>query len=243
MRLGLVGELNRMYTVPPPSPTFPRPKSKRIASTKYVAETLLPTSLGKFRMRAYRDRVTGEEPMAFISGPVEGSSDVVVRVHDQCLTSEVFHSQKCDCKQQLDIALSQIRQDPRGGMVIYMPQEGRGIGLANKVNAYKMQEEGYDTVDANRVLGLPDDVRRYDSVADILADLGVTSVKLMTNNPRKISSLEHLGIKITGRVPCIVPPEESPAQSLAYQKAKAARMDHMFENFAPTKEAKPTSKL
>jgi len=207
-------------------------RNRRAVTAQYVAETLLPTTQGKFRMRAYRDVVTGEEPMVFIAGPVEGRSDVTVRVHDQCLTSEIFGSLKCDCKQQLDLALKHIRQD--SGMVIYMPQEGRGIGLANKVAAYQMQEEGYDTVDANRVLGLPDDARRYDSVRDILANLGITSVKLMTNNPMKIRSLEQLGINVSGRVPCMVPPEQSAPQSLAYQRAKWARMGHMLdENFAP----------
>lgn len=193
---------------------------------EFVAETGLPTKLGRFRMRAYRDKLTGEEPLAMVVGNVEGTSDVICRVHDQCQTSEVFGSLRCDCKEQLDYALKHI-QEVGHGMVLYLPQEGRGIGLANKVAAYAMQETGLDTVDANRELGLPDDARRYESVRDILADMEVRSIRLMTNNPRKISCLRELGVNITGREPCIVDPNSQ--YSLNYVSAKAARMGHMID--------------
>ena len=190
----------------------------------FVAETLLPTSKGRFRVRAYRDPVSGAEPLALIVGNVENSAGVLCRVHDQCQTSEVFGSLKCDCKEQLDEALRRIQEE--GGMVLYLPQEGRGIGLANKVAAYAAQEMGLDTVDANRSLGLPDDAREYDSVRDILADLKIESLRLLTNNPRKVTELTNLGIRIQERVPIITPPNSE--FSAFYVKTKAERMAHMF---------------
>ena len=175
--------------------------------TEFVAETLLPTTMGKFRLRGYRHTVDSgksfSEPSAIISGQVEGKKDVVVRVHDACWTSEVIGSLKCDCREQLHLAMRYIQDQPPG-IVIYCQQEGRGIGLANKIAAYALQERGLDTVQANRALGLPDDCREYSAVRHILHELGVESIRLMTNNPRKISELEALGIVVTGRVPCIV---------------------------------------
>ncbi len=191
----------------------------------FIAETALPTRQGRFRVRAYRDDVTGAEPLAMIVGKVEGKEDVVVRVHDQCLTSEVFGSLKCDCKEQLDYALEYI-QSTNLGIVLYLPQEGRGIGLANKVAAYAAQETGLDTVDANRHLGLPDDAREYDSVRDILADLGVKSIKLLSNNPRKFSCLQDLGVVVSERLPCVIVPNSE--YSMKYVHSKAQRMGHMI---------------
>jgi GTP cyclohydrolase II len=161
----------------------PRPPSEGAAvSTTFVAETLLPTTQGKFRLRGYRHTTDGgstyTEPTAIISGQVEGLSKVVVRVHDACFTSEVLGSLKCDCREQLALSMEYIQNSPPG-MVIYLQQEGRGIGLANKIAAYALQERGLDTVDANRALGLPDDCREYTAVRDILEDLGVKSVRLM----------------------------------------------------------------
>ena len=196
---------------------------------EFIAETSLPTDKGRFRVRAYRDTVTGAEPLALIVGDVEGTKDVVCRVHDQCATSEVFGSLKCDCKQQLDYALEFI-QKRKSGILFYLPQEGRGIGIANKIAAYSLQESGLDTVDANRHLGLPDDAREYSSVRDILEDLKIPSVKILTNNPRKIACLEALDVKVTGRIPCICTPNSE--HSRKYVHAKAQRMGHMINLFS-----------
>ncbi|GMH32171.1 hypothetical protein BSKO_00005 [Bryopsis sp. KO-2023] len=196
--------------------------------TKYIAETLLPTRSGKFRLRGYRhttdEWATYTEPTAVISGDVQGKSDVAVRVHDACFTSEVLGSLKCDCAEQLELALDYIQENPPG-LIIYLQQEGRGIGLANKIAAYALQEKGLDTVDANRALGLPDDCREYTPVRNILKDLGVKSIKLMTNNPRKIDVMTKLGIAITGRIPCIV---EGGKYSKEYLAAKEKRMNHQL---------------
>eukprot|EP00178_Gracilaria_changii_P009374 TRINITY_DN27483_c0_g1_i2.p1 TRINITY_DN27483_c0_g1~~TRINITY_DN27483_c0_g1_i2.p1 ORF type:complete len:290 (-),score=46.70 TRINITY_DN27483_c0_g1_i2:82-951(-) len=217
--------------------------------TVFVAETNLPTHSGTYRVRAYRTLGSaqsnttatsasaaknkgasilgaqgGAEPLAIISGKVEGAKNVPVRVHDQCFTSEVLGSKKCDCKEQLDYAMEYIRDDH--GIVIYLQQEGRGIGLANKIAAYSLQEVyGYDTVDANRMLGLPDDTRDYQAVYDILKDLNVQSVVLMTNNPRKIQQLQTLGINISRRMDIHIKPNEV---NVEYMKTKAARMQHLF---------------
>ena len=177
---------------------------------------------GGFRVRAYRDHYDNTEPVALIQGQVAAREDVPVRVHDECLTSEVLGSLKCDCREQLDYALCYIR-DNAPGVVIYLRQEGRGIGLANKIAAYALQEQGHDTVDANRLLGLPDDARRYEAAAGILSDLGVRSVRLMTNNPRKIEKLSELGVVITGRIPVLIAANQHNA---GYLSAKVERMGH-----------------
>eukprot|EP00510_Aplanochytrium_minuta_P003171 CAMPEP_0184021462 /NCGR_PEP_ID=MMETSP0954-20121128/9945_1 /TAXON_ID=627963 /ORGANISM="Aplanochytrium sp, Strain PBS07" /LENGTH=272 /DNA_ID=CAMNT_0026303491 /DNA_START=606 /DNA_END=1424 /DNA_ORIENTATION=+ len=190
----------------------------------FIAETCLPTDKGNFRVRAYRDPVTGAEPLALIVGDIEGQKDVVCRVHDQCVTSEVLGSLRCDCKQQLDMAMNYI-QEKGAGVVFYLPQEGRGIGLANKIAAYAVQEQGLDTVDANRHLGLPDDARQYNSVRDILKDMDIPSVRILTNNPRKIRCLEELGVTVTSRIPCKVVP--SSQYSAHYITTKRERMQHM----------------
>lgn len=191
-------------------------------SLVFVAETRLPTVHGVFRVRAYRDPVTDTEPLAIVSGDVEGREGIAVRVHDECLTSEVLGSLKCDCKLQLDHALEHIRAF--GGVVIYLRQEGRGIGLANKIAAYALQEEGLDTVDANRALGLPDDARRYHAAAAILADLGLDRIRLLTNNPRKIERLQAEGVTVFERIPVIA---GSNPHSQGYLEAKVERMGHL----------------
>ncbi len=198
----------------------------------FISETLLPTRLGHLRVRAYRDFTDCTEPVAIISGDVSGLEDVPVRVHDECFTSEVLGSLKCDCREQLDFAIDYIRR--RGpGVVIYLRQEGRGIGLANKIAAYALQERGHDTVDANRLLGLPDDSRRYDAAAAILEDLGIRSLRLMTNNPRKEEKLREQGVNIVGRIPVLIEPTE---HSHGYLVAKAARMGHMLDEDALSTE-------
>ena len=176
-----------------------------IGDTEFIAETKLPTGSGFYRLRGYRHSVDGgvpSEPVAICFGDIEGREKVPVRVHDACFTSEVLGSLKCDCKQQLQLAMEYIQEND--GMVIYLHQEGRGIGLANKIAAYALQDtQGLDTVDANRALGLPDDVREYTAVANILEDMGIRSIQLMTNNPRKVATLERLGVKIEGRLSLI----------------------------------------
>ncbi len=200
------------------------PLPQLAGDVEFVAETLLPTHGGFFRVRAYRDHRSGTEPVAIVSGAVEGRTGVAVRVHDECLTSEVLGSLKCDCKNQLDFAMQYIQE--HDGVVIYLRQEGRGIGLANKIAAYHLQEKGLDTVDANRALGLPDDAREYHAARAILEDLGLDDVVLMTNNPRKISKLRDEGVGVRERMPVVV---AGNPHSQGYLEAKAERMDHMLD--------------
>jgi GTP cyclohydrolase II/3,4-dihydroxy-2-butanone 4-phosphate synthase len=230
-RLGGGGRLGRarfgVGGSAPPSPTA----SMGHGNVEFIAETSLPTKKGRFRLRAYRDPVGGGEPIALVTGDVaaiRGAVDFPIRVHDQCMTSEVLGSLRCDCKNQLDYALEYMQNSVPAGMVIYLPQEGRGIGLANKVAAYALQESGFDTVDANRELGLPDDARCYDAVPQILKDIGVKSVRLMTNNPRKISCLEELGVSVTGRIACVAEAADLGAEAQTYLGAKVARMGHLI---------------
>ncbi|GAB5370503.1 hypothetical protein AAMO2058_001498900 [Amorphochlora amoebiformis] len=188
----------------------------------FVAETNLPTIKGKYRVRAYKDNKTRQEIMCIIWGKIEASSGLHVRAHDQCFTSEVLGSLKCDCKQQLDFAMEHIKKT--SGMVIYLPQEGRGMGLAHKIKAYAVQEHGYDTVDAQHVLGFPDDSRTYAAIPGILQEMNIKSIKLMTNNPRKIRHLKALGIQIDSRIPIVTPTNK---HSEGYLKTKHHRQGHM----------------
>ena len=190
---------------------------------EFISETILPTAYGNFKVRAYRDEDTGLEPIALIVGDVQRKESVMTRVHDQCITSEVFGSLKCDCHDQLIEAMRRI-QSNGSGIIIYLQQEGRGIGLANKIAAYKLQSEGYDTVDANRALGLPDDIRKYDFAAFILEDLMIKSINLMTNNPRKISELKKEGVTIAQRQPIVT---TMGIQSSSYFQTKVKRMGHI----------------
>ena len=196
-------------------PRVIRPQMK--ARTECLAKATLPTRHGDFDTYVFRD-----EHVAVVFGDVRGREDVLVRVHSECMTSEVFGSLKCDCKQQLDAAMAAVA-NAGAGAILYLRQEGRGIGLANKIRAYALQSRGHDTVDANRLLGLPDDARRYDVARDMLEHLGVESVRLMTNNPAKVRALEALGVTVTGRVPVIVPPNQHSAR---YLEAKRQRMEH-----------------
>ncbi|DBB12061.1 TPA: hypothetical protein ACH3X3_006175 [Trebouxia sp. C0006] len=160
-----------------------------------------------------------------MTGKPEGLENVVVRVHDACFTSEVLGSLKCDCAEQLKLAMDYI-QEHDNGIIIYLQQEGRGIGLSNKIAAYSLQETGLDTVDANRALGLPDDCREYTSVTNILANLGVKSIHLMTNNPRKIELLRATGVQVADRIPCIV---KAQPYSKNYLEIKQSKMAHDFD--------------
>ena len=174
--------------------------AKQKLSIERYAEAELPTRSGPFRVLVYRELGGDKEHLAVIAGDVQGAEDLLVRVHSECLTGEVLHSLKCDCRDQLDLALERIQAAGKGA-VLYLRQEGRGIGLGNKIRAYAKQDEGLDTVDANLALGFEDDQRGYQTAADMLRDLGVESVVLMTNNPRKVEGLESGGVKVTRREP------------------------------------------
>jgi GTP cyclohydrolase II len=195
-----------------------------------LAKAPLPTRHGTFEMQVFRyhqeEAPTGlsNEHVALVMGQLHGRSHVPVRIHSECLTSEVFGSLKCDCKDQLEAAQAEIAR--RGfGAVVYLRQEGRGIGLANKVRAYALQAHGADTVDANRLLGLPDDARRYDAAAAILANLGVSSVEILTNNPAKEEALRALGVDVVRRIPVLVPTNPF---SAGYLETKRSRMRHVI---------------
>jgi 3,4-dihydroxy 2-butanone 4-phosphate synthase/GTP cyclohydrolase II len=185
----------------------------------------MPTQHGQFTMHGYRGLRDGMEHLALVKGDVSGRANVLVRVHSSCMTGDVFHSMRCDCGGQLAAALDMIEKEGCG-ILLYLSQEGRGIGLMNKLRAYRLQEQGYDTVDANTKLGFAPDMRDYGIGAQILSDLGVTSIRLLTNNPVKISSLEQYGVSISERVPIVQKPNP---HNEAYLRVKAQRLDHMLE--------------
>jgi 3,4-dihydroxy 2-butanone 4-phosphate synthase/GTP cyclohydrolase II len=199
-------------STPPPPPRI-----------RFEVETALPTTHGLFRVRAYRDAMTADEHVALIAGTPGPTA--LVRVHSECLTGEAFGSLKCECGPQLDAALDAIAEE--GGVVVYLRgHEGRGIGLVNKLRAYRLQEDGLDTLDANLALGLPADAREYIAAAVILEDLGITDVRLLTNNPNKIAQLEAHGVRVAERVPLVV---GVGAVNEGYLEAKRTRMGHLID--------------
>ena len=191
-----------------------------------VVETRLPTAFGEFNVIGFRSLVDDKHHVAMVKGEVDGEAEVLVRVHSECLTGDVFHSLRCDCGQQLEDALLRIEAEGRG-VLLYLAQEGRGIGLLNKLRAYKLQEEGLDTVDANLELGMPADLRDYGIGAQILVDLGLTSIRLLTNNPKKIVGLEGYGLRVTDQIPIEHAPSDHNA---AYLRAKAQRLGHLLHH-------------
>ena len=184
----------------------------------------LPTEFGDFELHCFRAKSTGQEHLALVHGEVSGKENVLCRVHSECLTGDVFHSQRCDCGEQLATAMKRIAAADCG-VIVYMRQEGRGIGLANKLHAYHLQERGLDTVDANTRLGFAPDLREYGLGAEILLNLGVKSIRLLTNNPKKLVGLDGYGLKITGREPIVIPPTKHDKR---YLETKRKRMNHLL---------------
>jgi len=199
-----------------------RRKSEKLV--KRVVETRLPTDFGEFNMYGYESKVDGTMHIALVMGKVDGSVPELVRVQSECLTSDVFKSQRCDCNAQLNASLKAISENG-SGILMYMRQEGRGIGLLNKMKAYNLQDKGMDTVEANQALGFSADLRDYGIGAQMLVDLGVKQIRLLTNNPRKIVGLEGYGLTVVERIPMKVAPN---AHNKNYLKTKKEKMGHLI---------------
>ncbi|MDD2233614.1 MAG: bifunctional 3,4-dihydroxy-2-butanone-4-phosphate synthase/GTP cyclohydrolase II [Desulfitobacteriaceae bacterium] len=199
--------------------SYRRKKEKLI---EMVVSINLPTDYGNFLAKGYRSILDNKEHLALVMGQIDDGQPVLVRVHSECLTGDIFHSHRCDCGDQLKAALEQIGREGRG-VLLYMRQEGRGIGLFNKLKAYKLQEQGQDTVEANIALGFPADLRDYGVGAQILADLGIRNVHLMTNNPRKIVGLEGYGLRVSKRIPIEIP---SRPENKRYLNTKKIKLGH-----------------
>ena len=201
-----------------------RRRTERLVERIAIAD--MPTKYGPFAAHGYRSVIDGQQHVALVCGDVDGAKDVLVRVHSECLTGDVFGSFRCDCGEQLDRAMSQIAQEGTG-VLLYLAQEGRGIGLLNKLRAYELQEQGYDTVDANVHLGFPVDSRDYSVGYQILADLGLTSIRVLTNNPRKLEGLEGYGLTVTEQLPIEAEPNTFNAE---YLRTKRERMGHILHH-------------
>jgi 3,4-dihydroxy 2-butanone 4-phosphate synthase / GTP cyclohydrolase II len=201
-----------------------RRRTERLVERIAIAD--MPTKYGPFAAHGYRSVIDGQQHVALVCGDVDGAKDVLVRVHSECLTGDVFGSFRCDCGEQLDRALSQIAQESTG-VLLYLAQEGRGIGLLNKLRAYELQEQGYDTVDANVHLGFPVDSRDYSVGYQILADLGLSSIRVLTNNPRKLEGLEGYGLTVTEQLPIEAEPNTFNAE---YLRTKRERMGHILHH-------------
>ncbi|HET7367322.1 MAG TPA: bifunctional 3,4-dihydroxy-2-butanone-4-phosphate synthase/GTP cyclohydrolase II [Gaiella sp.] len=187
-----------------------------------VVSVRLPTDYGDFQAVAYRETLTGKQHVALVKGEIEGKDDVLVRVHSECLTGDVFHSRRCDCGEQLDQALARIEQEGLG-VLLYLAQEGRGIGLLNKLRAYELQEQGLDTVEANLELGFKADAREYGIGSQILADLGLTTIRVLTNNPKKLSGISGFGLEVVSQEPIEVEPND---ENRGYLETKRDKLGH-----------------
>jgi 3,4-dihydroxy 2-butanone 4-phosphate synthase/GTP cyclohydrolase II len=201
----------------------------RRRTEKLVERTVsirLPTGYGDFTAIAFREKLTGKHHLALVKGEVEGAENVLVRVHSECLTGDVFHSLRCDCGEQLEQALAQIGEEDRG-VLLYMAQEGRGIGLLNKLKAYELQENGLDTVQANIELGFPADARDWGIGNQILADLGLSTIRILTNNPKKITGLEGFGLEVVEQVAIETLPN---AENRSYLETKRDKLGHRLHH-------------
>lgn len=199
----------------------------RLKTEKFVlrqAEATLPTPFGEFRIIGYKNQLDGKEHVALVLGEVEGKENILVRVHSECLTGDTLFSLRCDCGPQLEKSLEMIAAEKKG-VLVYLKQEGRGIGLVNKIKAYSLQDQGMDTVEANEKLGFEADLREYGVGAQILSDLKLHSIRLLTNNPKKLVGIEGYGLKIIGRVPLIIEPGE---YNKSYLAVKSAKLGHLF---------------
>ena len=193
---------------------------------QHITSCRLPTEHGIYQMHGYQDSRTGQEHIALVMGDITTPEPVLSRVHSECLTGDALFSQKCDCGPQLQAAMQAVQREGRG-VIVYLRQEGRGIGLINKIRAYALQDQGLDTVEANLALGLPVDARDFSLAQAIYQHLGVHSIRLLTNNPDKISKMEKSGIKITERVPLLVGQN---SENTGYLKTKAAKLGHLIDN-------------
>jgi 3,4-dihydroxy 2-butanone 4-phosphate synthase / GTP cyclohydrolase II len=191
-----------------------------------VTSIRMPTTHGDFTVVAFRETLTGKHHLALVKGEVDGAEDVLVRVHSECLTGDVFHSLRCDCGEQLELALARIEQEGKG-VLLYLAQEGRGIGLLNKLKAYELQEQGLDTVEANLRLGFAADQREYGIGSQILADLGLSTIRVLTNNPKKISGIAGFGLQVVEQVPIEVEPN---AENERYLQTKRTKLGHTLHH-------------
>lgn len=199
--------------------------SQSCVGVERLAEANLPTEFGMFRIVAFKSNLTGEDFPVLVKGELNGETPSLVRIHSQCLTGDVFHSLKCDCGRQLQRAMELIQTEGHG-VIVYQQQEGRGIGITNKIRAYALQDAGQDTVEANISLGFEADLRQYECCAEIIKQLGLRRIRLMSNNPDKIAAVQQAGIEIVERVSLEVEPNE---KSLGYMKTKKEKMGHLLE--------------